>query len=89
MLVGFWLPVGTSEKVTLGLTVLLAFYVLGLSIQDRIPETSEFVPLIGKEEWWWEALTRILAGPGGRVAPKTPESWTFGNFNACPVKRIQ
>ena len=33
---------------TLGLTVLLAFYVLGLSIQDRIPETSEFVPLIGK-----------------------------------------
>lgn len=46
--VGFWLPVGTSEKVSLGLTVLLAFYVLGLSIADRIPETSEFVPLIGR-----------------------------------------
>ena len=45
---GFWLPVGTSEKVSLGLTVLLAFYVLGLSIADRIPETSEFVPLIGQ-----------------------------------------
>ena len=45
---GFWLPVGTSEKVSLGLTVLLAFYVLTLSIADRIPETSEFVPLVGK-----------------------------------------
>ena len=48
-ILGFWLPVGTSEKVSLGLTVLLAFFVLGLSIADRIPETSEFVPLIGKK----------------------------------------
>lgn len=44
---GFGLPVGTGEKVSLGLTVLLAFYVLGLSLADKIPETSEYIPLIG------------------------------------------
>ncbi|KAI3381378.1 hypothetical protein SNEBB_005175 [Seison nebaliae] len=43
----FWLPPETGEKVTLGLTVLLAFSVFMLLIAESMPSTSEFVPLIG------------------------------------------
>jgi hypothetical protein len=46
-LLGFWLPPESGEKITLGITVLLAFSVFMLLIAERIPATSEFVPLIG------------------------------------------
>uniref|UniRef100_A0A1I8FT32 Neur_chan_LBD domain-containing protein n=1 Tax=Macrostomum lignano TaxID=282301 RepID=A0A1I8FT32_9PLAT len=42
----FCLPPDSGEKIALGITVLLAFSVLMLSIADRLPETSESVPLI-------------------------------------------
>ena len=45
---GFFLPAESGEKVTLGLTVLLAFSVFMLLIAESMPATSEFVPLIGK-----------------------------------------
>ncbi len=45
--VGFWLPPDSGEKVTLGITVLLAFSVFMLLIAENIPATSETVPLIG------------------------------------------
>ena len=46
-LIGFWLPPDSGEKVTLGITVLLAFSVFMLLVAENIPETSEMVPLIG------------------------------------------
>ncbi|ELU10286.1 hypothetical protein CAPTEDRAFT_201263 [Capitella teleta] len=44
---GFLLPADSGEKVSLGLTVLLAFSVFMLLIAENMPATSEFVPLIG------------------------------------------
>ncbi|XP_053406202.1 neuronal acetylcholine receptor subunit alpha-2-like isoform X1 [Mercenaria mercenaria] len=46
-LLGFWLPPDSGEKITLGITVLLAFSVFMLLIAENMPATSEFVPLIG------------------------------------------
>ena len=46
---GFLLPPDSGEKVTLGLTVLLAFSVFMLLIAENMPATSSYVPLIG--EW--------------------------------------
>lgn len=47
-LLGFWLPPDSGEKITLGITVLLAFSVFMLLIAESMPATSEFVPLIGE-----------------------------------------
>ena len=44
----FCLPPESGEKVSLGVTVLLAMTVYQLLIADAIPPTSEVVPLIGK-----------------------------------------
>ncbi|KAF7260631.1 hypothetical protein EG68_03038 [Paragonimus skrjabini miyazakii] len=46
-LISFWLPPDSGEKITLGITVLLAFSVFMLLIAEKMPATSEFVPLIG------------------------------------------
>ena len=43
---GFWLPPDSGEKITLGITVLLAFSVFMLLIAESMPATSEMVPLI-------------------------------------------
>jgi nicotinic acetylcholine receptor len=43
----FYLPTESGEKVSLGLTVLLAFSVFMLLIAESMPATSEFIPLIG------------------------------------------
>lgn len=45
---GFWLPAESGEKVTLGITVLLAYSVFMLLIAESTPATSESVPLIGQ-----------------------------------------
>ncbi|CAF1092032.1 unnamed protein product [Rotaria sp. Silwood1] len=45
-LLGFWLPPDSGEKITLGITVLLAFSVFMLLIAESMPATSEMVPLI-------------------------------------------
>lgn len=50
-LLGFWLPPDSGEKITLGITVLLAFSVFMLLIAESMPATSEFVPLIGELSW--------------------------------------
>lgn len=49
-LTGFLLPPDSGEKVTLGLTVLLAFSVFMLLIAENMPATSEYIPLIGERE---------------------------------------
>ncbi len=37
-----------GEKIALGVTVILAFSVFMLAIAEKMPETSESIPLIGK-----------------------------------------
>ena len=49
-LTGFWMRPDSGEKVTLGLTVLLAFSVFMLLVAESMPATSSFVPLIGKRK---------------------------------------
>ena len=44
----FWMSPESGEKVTLGLTVLLAFSVFMLLIAENMPATSSYVPLIGE-----------------------------------------
>ncbi|XP_053210703.1 neuronal acetylcholine receptor subunit alpha-9-II-like isoform X2 [Panonychus citri] len=43
----FCLPPDSGEKVALGVTVLLAFSVIMLAISEKLPETSESIPLLG------------------------------------------
>lgn len=44
----FFLPPDSGEKLTLGITVLLAFSVFLLRMAEDLPETSEFIPLLSK-----------------------------------------
>ncbi|XP_041371894.1 neuronal acetylcholine receptor subunit alpha-10-like [Gigantopelta aegis] len=46
-LLTFWLPPTSGEKVTLGLSVFLAFSMFMLLIAEEVPATSDTVPLIG------------------------------------------
>ena len=46
----FCLPPDSGEKIGLGITVLLAFSVFMLAIAEKMPETSESIPLIGKQD---------------------------------------
>ena len=43
----FCMPPDSGEKIALGVTVILAFSVFMLAIAERMPETSESIPLIG------------------------------------------
>ncbi|PIO72737.1 Neurotransmitter-gated ion-channel transmembrane region [Teladorsagia circumcincta] len=43
----FILPPDSGEKIALGITVLLAFSVFVLAIAEKMPETSDSMPLIG------------------------------------------
>ena len=45
---GFYLPVESGEKVSLGVTVLLALTVFLLLVAENLPPQSESIPLIGK-----------------------------------------
>lgn len=46
-LLGFWINPDSGEKVTLGLTVLLALSVFMLLIAENTPATSFYIPLLG------------------------------------------
>lgn len=61
-LISFWLPPDSGEKITLGITVLLAFSVFMLLIAENMPATSEFVPLIGKSIAGCSGETFLSAG---------------------------
>ena len=45
----FCMPPDSGEKIALGVTVILAFSVFMLAIAERMPETSESIPLIGNQ----------------------------------------
>ena len=60
----FCLPPESGEKIALGITVLLAFSVFMLAIAEKMPETSESIPLIGKtfrfnllSHYWQEVMS--------------------------------
>ena len=44
----FWLTAESGEKVSLGVTVLLAFSVMGLVIADSTPKTSDYYPVLSE-----------------------------------------
>ena len=43
------LPTSSGEKVTLGLTCFVAFSVFMLMVAEKVPATSDTVPIIGKK----------------------------------------
>jgi nicotinic acetylcholine receptor, invertebrate len=45
----FWLPPDSEEKITLGVTILLAFFVNSLIVSNYTPEASFELPVIGIE----------------------------------------
>jgi nicotinic acetylcholine receptor len=47
----FVIPPDSGDKVTLGITVLLAFSVFMLAVAENLPETSEYVPLISESSF--------------------------------------
>ena len=55
----FCLPPESGEKIALGITVLLAFSVFMLAIAEKMPETSESVPLIGKSRSSYSLLNSV------------------------------
>lgn len=56
----FLLPPDSGEKIALGVTVLLAFSVFMLAIAEKLPETSDSIPLIGR--YHFSVLTRCGHG---------------------------
>ena len=46
--VAFWLPCVSGEKVTLGLTCFVAYSVFMIMVAEKVPATSETVPIISE-----------------------------------------
>ena len=48
----FLLPPDSGEKMSMGVTLLLSYFVFILMISEDVPNTSKAVPLIGKNHSW-------------------------------------
>ena len=58
-LLTFWLPPTSAEKISLGLSVFLAFSMFMLLIAEEVPATSESIPLIGETIEFYCSLVQI------------------------------
>ena len=47
----FLIPADSGEKLSMGVSVLLAFTVFMLILSDNIPQTSDNAPLLGKNDY--------------------------------------
>ncbi|VDK68402.1 unnamed protein product [Litomosoides sigmodontis] len=74
--VGFFTPASTNnerrEKITIGITALLAISILMLMVSDQMPTISDFVPLIGNVE----------------LNSASIATQTITTFSTCTVLRI-
>ncbi|XP_038073410.1 neuronal acetylcholine receptor subunit alpha-10-like [Patiria miniata] len=61
----FYLPADSGEKVTLGITILLALIVFLLLVAETMPPTSEVVPLIG--QYYLATIVLVSASTGMTV----------------------
>ena len=73
----FCLPPDSGEKIALGVTVILAFSVFMLAIAEKMPETSESIPLVG---WYFNICVSIE-----KVALGIPFDMTIRVFPYCDV----
>ena len=48
LLMVFQLPAESGEKVSLGVSILVAFSVFLLIVAEQVPDTSDAVPVMGK-----------------------------------------
>jgi len=48
----FLLPADSGEKVSLGVSILVAISVFLLLVAGNVPDTSDAVPLIGQYDVW-------------------------------------
>jgi len=46
VLVSFWLPPDSGEKIGMGITLLLSFSVFQLIVTDSIPRSSDYTPML-------------------------------------------
>ena len=52
-LMTFPLPPELGEKVSLGMTCLLSFFVIGASVSEHLPTSSHTMPYIGRFSFFW------------------------------------
>ncbi|CAN7992835.1 unnamed protein product, partial [Ixodes hexagonus] len=96
----FCLPPDSGEKIALGVTVLLAFSVFMLAIAEKMPETSESIPLLGIYLTAVMAITSISVvmtvivlnfhyrGPSRKEAPYWLRQLVLNrSLTTCCVKR--
>ena len=93
----FAVPVESGEKMSLGISILLAFSVFMLILQENTPQAES--PLLGLYQTWWrhqmETLSALLALCAGN-SPVTGQwrgalmfslicAWMNGGINNCEV----
>lgn len=85
----FCLPPESGEKIALGITVLLAFSVFMLAIAEKMPETSESIPLIGKNAFFFPFFLHLPMSPltGSDGCESEGIEWMFLIFDLISISK--